>query len=330
MTTPLVSILIPCHNSARWVGPAIASALGQPSVRLEVIAVDDGSTDGTLAELRRNESARVKVIATSNRGASASRNTALGAAQGRFIQFLDADDFLSPTKIGHQLKTLDDCDEVVSFGSATHFYDGEEPSAGMFHEARLSPQLQDPREFQIDLLGGNGVGWMVQTGQWLTPRKIIERAGPWNEHISVDDDGEFFSRVVLNSKKVLPCPESLCYYRKFRIGKNLSARAFSSRQGAESLLASTRLKEAQLLGRTSDARATRAVARLYSNIAINSFPHFAEISLSASIAARRLGYRVSIPDGSKLFRIVAMCVGWKLARRAQAQFRKERVSKDKS
>ena len=89
--TELVSVLIPAHNAERWLAAAIRSVLAQSWPRIEVIIVDDGSSDGTLALAKALESASVKVVSQPNMGAAAARNKALELAQGTYIQWLDAD-----------------------------------------------------------------------------------------------------------------------------------------------------------------------------------------------------------------------------------------------
>jgi len=95
---PLVSILIPAFNAERWIAETIASALAQTYDRTEVIVVDDGSTDGTLAIARRCASPRVSVVTQPHQSAAAARNTALSICQGDYLQWLDADDLLTSDK----------------------------------------------------------------------------------------------------------------------------------------------------------------------------------------------------------------------------------------
>ena len=103
---PLVSILVPAYNSEEWIGDSIRSALAQTWQRKEIIVVDDGSRDRTAEAARRFASKEVKVVSTENRGAAAARNHALQLSQGDYIQWLDADDLLSPDKIERQLAAL--------------------------------------------------------------------------------------------------------------------------------------------------------------------------------------------------------------------------------
>ena len=104
---PLVSILIPAYNAEEWVGAAIASALGQTWRQKEIIVVDDGSTDETLAVVRQFESNEVRVVTQPNQGAAAARNRAFSLSRGDYIQWLDADDLLSPDKVAHQMQAAE-------------------------------------------------------------------------------------------------------------------------------------------------------------------------------------------------------------------------------
>src|SRR6266481_1373366 len=108
---PLVSILIPAYNAGPWIGDTIKSALNQTWPRKEIIVVDDGSRDETVAIARQFTSNDVTVISQENQGASAARNKALQLCQGDYIQWLDADDLLAPDKIQRQLAVLGEVED---------------------------------------------------------------------------------------------------------------------------------------------------------------------------------------------------------------------------
>src|SRR6266702_847709 len=103
---PLVSILIPAYNAQEWISDTIESALDQTWPKTEIIIVDDGSTDQTLAVAKGFNSRGVQVVTQPNQGASAARNTAYALCQGDYIQWLDADDLLEPSKIEKQVQKL--------------------------------------------------------------------------------------------------------------------------------------------------------------------------------------------------------------------------------
>ena len=111
----LVSILIPAYNAEQWLAGTLISALAQTWPHVEVIVVDDGSKDGTLAIAKSFERRSVKVVTQPNMGAPAARNRALELAQGTYMQWLDADDLLEPTKISAQMRVAEERAVAVVF-----------------------------------------------------------------------------------------------------------------------------------------------------------------------------------------------------------------------
>ena len=113
MRTPLLSVVIPVWNRRRLVGEAIDSALGQRPGEVEVIVVDDASTDGTADEVARRYGSRVRLLRMSRRGGPArARNAGAGAATGELLGFLDSDDVWLPGKLDAELRVLDQFDRA--------------------------------------------------------------------------------------------------------------------------------------------------------------------------------------------------------------------------
>lgn len=103
MTVPAVSVIIPVYNAASTLSRAIDSALSQDGAAIEIVAVDDGSTDGS-AEVLGRYGDRIRVLSQPNRGAGAARTAGVRAARGEFVAFLDADDEWLPGKVAAQLR----------------------------------------------------------------------------------------------------------------------------------------------------------------------------------------------------------------------------------
>jgi glycosyltransferase involved in cell wall biosynthesis len=100
---PSVSVVVPCHNCAAYVGDTIASVLAQDFAGFELLTVDDGSTDTTLAVLRpfeRDRRVRVITLPTSHGGPAKARNTGIAASRGTLVMVLDSDDLLRPGALG--------------------------------------------------------------------------------------------------------------------------------------------------------------------------------------------------------------------------------------
>ncbi|RYZ94782.1 MAG: glycosyltransferase family 2 protein, partial [Sphingobacteriaceae bacterium] len=124
MYSPLVSIIIPLYNAEDHIAETIRCTAGQTWQNKEIIIIDDGSADNSVAVAKAFESDLIKVYSQANKGASAARNTGLKYAKGDYIQFLDADDMLSPDKIEQQVTKLRDAPGKVAVCSTIHFYDG--------------------------------------------------------------------------------------------------------------------------------------------------------------------------------------------------------------
>src|SRR6516165_1130699 len=120
----LVSILIPAYNAENWIAYTLQSAVEQTWPRKEIVVVNDGSRDGTAEVARRFAAANVKVVSTRNQGLSAAVNTAYRLCQGDYIQELDADDLLAPSKIEKQLTALRETDRprTLLSGPRGYFY----------------------------------------------------------------------------------------------------------------------------------------------------------------------------------------------------------------
>ena len=210
----LVSIIIPAFNAEKWISTCIKSAVSQTWARKEIIVVDDGSSDETLTIAKSYSSSEIKVVSQKNRGASAARNHGLSLAQGDYIQWLDADDLLASDKISSQMEGTEqgDISRILLSGSWGKFF-------YRLDRSRFEPnslwQDQTPVEWLYRKIDGNL--WMA-IESWLVSRALTNLAGPWNEDLSLDDDGEYFSRIVSCSDKIKFVPESRCFIRRSSIG----------------------------------------------------------------------------------------------------------------
>lgn len=207
---PLVSICIPAYNAEKYIVSTIKSALNQTWQNKEIIIVDDGSTDKTLKIAKVFESENVKVFSQKNKGASAARNYAYSLAKGDFIQWLDADDILAPNKIETQINYfIKNPDPLVLHSVPFRIFYHRLKSA----KYNKTPLWQDlmPKDWLFYHLND---GAFMFPACWLVNRKITDLAGPWDENLTYNDDGEYFFRVVSKSKFIKFHPDTVCYYRK--------------------------------------------------------------------------------------------------------------------
>jgi glycosyltransferase involved in cell wall biosynthesis len=307
---PLVSILIPAFNSEKWIVDTLQSAIAQTWQRKEIIIVDDGSFDATLAITRQFESTDVCVVTQENQGAAAARNKALSLSQGDYIQWLDADDLLAPTKIAAQMEILSLCPNnrtlvTSAWGRFMYRYNCAEwiPSA-------LWCDLS-PTEWLLRKMGEN---LFMLTETWLVSRELTAAAGPWNSSLLVDDDGEYFSRVLLRCESIRFVPDARVYYRMSP--NSLSHIGFSDRK-LDAQLRSMQLQIGYLQS-LEDSQRVRAACVKYLQMGLFYFyPERLDIVMQIEKMAVDLGGQLEIPRLSWKYAWIEAVLGRNLAKRVQ-------------
>lgn len=316
MTPALVSIIIPVYNTEEYIAQAIQTAIDQTWPNTEIIVVNDGSTDRSLAIVQSFKNFAITVISKSNAGAAAARNTGLKQAKGQYIQFLDADDLLSPDKISSQMEVLNGSDDYLAVCNTIHFKDGDDHLSLPITKEWFSKESDGPVDFLIKLYADNnimpGYGGMIQPNAWLTPRKLIDKAGLWHNSLTLDDDGEFFCRTVLASKGIKFSGSGINYYRKYGTRASLSAQ--KSKGAMQSMLMATQLKYSHLKQRSNSNLIDQFFARQFWELGVAAYPRYKDVSAEAINKAKALGYRGLKYSTNKLTAILGKFIGWKILR----------------
>jgi O-antigen/teichoic acid export membrane protein/glycosyltransferase involved in cell wall biosynthesis len=321
---PLVSILIPAFNAQEWIADTLRSAIAQTYEPKEIIVVDDGSSDQTLAIVRRFESEGVQVVAQKNQGAAAARNKAFSLSRGDYIQWLDADDLLAPDKIAKQMAVLShglSKRTVLSgpFGRFRYrYYRAEFTPTGLWRD--LSPV-----EWLLCKMGQNAY---MQTATWLVSRELTEAAGSWNTRLLGDDDGEYFCRVLLASDGTRFVPEANVYYRA-PWANTLSYIGDSARK-LEAHWLSMQLHIRYLRSLESSERTRDACLRYLQTCLIYFYPEKGHIVEQVEQIASELGGRLYTPRLSWKYAWLKVGFGWSLAKRLQIILPRIRWSVEKT
>src|SRR5262249_27077850 len=153
---------------------------------------------------------------------------------------------------------------------------------------------------------------MMPSFAWLTPRAVIEKAGPWNERLSLNDDGEFFCRVVLASAGILFCNEARGYYRS-SAEKTLSRR--HDRDAVVSGYLAIDLSCQRLLQQSDSPEVRRACATHYQRFVFDAYPDAPDLVAAAQRQASMLGGSALNLGGGRTFKIISAAFGWKFAKR---------------
>ncbi len=198
---PLISVIIPAYNCETTIQTALESVLCQTYPNLEIIAIDDGSTDGTRAVIQRLSDQRLRLISQTNAGVSASRNLGIQCSKGELIAFLDADDLWVPTKLTAQFKALQARPAAAVAYSWTDHID----SSG--HLLRAGLRCCHTGNVYQSLLLAN---FLESGSNPLIYRSALETVGGFDPELSHAEDWDMWLRLAqLYEFVVVPEPQVL-------------------------------------------------------------------------------------------------------------------------
>jgi glycosyltransferase involved in cell wall biosynthesis len=171
-----VSVVVPVYNRERYLRESLDSVLTQGAVVSEIVVVDDGSTDGSVA-VAESYGPPVRCVVQKNAGAASARNRGVQQATGEYIAFLDSDDIWMPGKLAAQLRAFADKPELdIVFGETEQF---------------ISPELDEETRRRLQCPAGAMPGYLV--GAMLAKRTVFDRVGSFDTQWHV---GEFIDWYV--------------------------------------------------------------------------------------------------------------------------------------
>ncbi len=314
-SSPLISIIIPVFNAEKYLADSIESALKQSYENIEIIIVDDGSTDKSwyIIESYRKEFPKIiKTFKQKNKGASAARNKAFELSTGHYIQYLDADDLLADNKLEEQLKIFErKGNDIIT--SCTWIKFKEEPNYEIIKRQKIDKDYKNPMEWLVDSWNGQGSG---HGSIWLTPRKTIETTGNWDETLGKNDDGDFFCRVLLNVKEIIYCASTILYYRDTM---DSLSKSFSYSE-CEGLLRSYENYVGYLSGGLNFPKIKTALACNFSSFYSYVYPNYADLLSRAEKNIYQLGLDRFPAVGGRKFKFISKFIGLKRATQIRRLF----------
>jgi glycosyltransferase involved in cell wall biosynthesis len=207
---PLVSVCIPCFNAEKYLFETINCLISQDYENLEILIVDDNSTDSSfqIIEKLALKFDKIRYKKSVRKGAAAARNQAYDLSSGDFIIFFDADDLVEPKFISSQLQTLnfniEDC--VIS-------------SWGRFTKTKETFLLdstsvcRDLSFYEWIIYYWSNTSNMTIPGRILIPRNVVDKSGGWDENLSLNDDFQFFTNIFSQVKTIKYNNEGRLFYR---------------------------------------------------------------------------------------------------------------------
>jgi glycosyltransferase involved in cell wall biosynthesis len=200
---PKVSVIIPTYNRAEKVRKGIDSVLAQSFSDLEVIVVDDGSSDDTGSILRQAYGDRIRCFRQANQGASVARNRGIEESRGEWIAFLDSDDVWEADKLEWQLRALDHFSQQCG-GCYTdvRFFNHAETRT-MFQAAESSYRHEAEMGINTEalrlLVRPGGAGMVICLSSFIARKDLIQRTGGFNPRILYSQDSDFMFRLAMQT-----------------------------------------------------------------------------------------------------------------------------------
>lgn len=208
---PLISVIMPCYNAAMYVAEAVESVFAQSHGNVELIVVDDGSSDSTdiiLQRLAEAHSGRLHLLQSGRLGPYPARNLGLKRASGEYIAFLDADDWWAP-------EALEKLHTALSQGNADLAYCGwQNVGEGITSQPHIPPAYEEE----------DTVDHFVRTCPWpihaaLVKKSLVDRLGGFSERRFASMDYDFWLRALGAGARIKRVPEVLAFYRWHNLGQ---------------------------------------------------------------------------------------------------------------
>jgi glycosyltransferase involved in cell wall biosynthesis len=301
--TPRVSIVMPVYNGERYIADAVRSALAGTFADVELLVVDDGSTDGSVAEATRAAGGdpRLKVLSVPHGGVAAARNAALAAARGEFIANLDADDVMFPDRIARQVAFLDAHLDHVAVGVRLVITD----AAG--RPIRIHGRDFSHEAIDAELLGGNA-GAIANAGAMFRRASALQIGGYAPHLETTGEDHDLWLRLA-EVGRLANLPSVLMRYRVHESNVSVGAekveqrlpitldtlgRAFARRGITDRVPEKRPMRPAKMFERWTDeallahyrGESGRAIARALVAVLLNPFSAAARWALAAVLFGR--------------------------------------------
>lgn len=309
----LVSIIVPAYNCEKYIEETLNCLLNQTWEHKEIILVNDGSTDATLAIAKSFEKRGIKLIEQKNSGAASARNRGFIESSGERIIFFDADDFVGETFIESQILSLGSDDNCVCVSAWGRFNKEDKTS---FIRCTADKEFNLTFSDWIKYYWRNNIH-NTPPGRVIIPRSLIEKSGLWSEKLSLNDDFLFFTKIFSNATIIKFNNKALFYYRSDVDGLSTSKSKASYTSYLNSLISATDIALEKFPDNHDIKRCCANKIQLF---VYELYPDYPDLSSEAIVKISGLADPdYPFPCGGYT-QLLTSLVGWKLTKRIKLLF----------
>lgn len=306
----VISVIMPVYNAQNYIKEAIESVLWQTFKSFELIIVNDGSIDASEAIINGFKDSRIVYLKQENQGQANASNKGVKIARGRYIKFFDADDVLNPLHLEKQYLALNGHDCYLASCQWAYFYENyrlinfEKETTHKNYDYPLD-WLYDSHIHDSGMLGA----WL-----WLIPKKLLDKAGHWDERLSLNNDFDFSTRLLVASKGVKFAEGARLFYRK---GVENSLTLKTNKSAFQSALLTTELAMKTILNVENSERLRKLFADRFQSWIYQMYPRDKNIISKMRNHIQNLGGSQLKPQGGILFRTLNTIFPWTWVKQLQ-------------
>ena len=307
---PIISIIMPVYNAQKYLTESIESVLRQTFKSFELIIVNDGSIDASEAIINGFKDSRIVYLKQENQGQANASNKGVKIARGRYIKFFDADDVLNPLHLEKQYLALNGHDCYLASCQWAYFY--ENHRLINFEKETTHKNYDYPLDWLYDShIHDSG---MLGAWLWLIPKKLLDKAGHWDERLSLNNDFDFSTRLLVASNGIKFAKEARLFYRK---GVENSLTLKTNKRAFQSALLTTELAMKTILSVENSDRLRKLFADRFQSWIYQMYPGNKDIISKMRNHIQNLGGSQLKPQGGILFRTLNTIFPWTWVKQLQ-------------
>ena len=306
----VISVIMPVYNAQNYIKEAIESVLWQTFKSFELIIVNDGSIDASEAIINGFKDSRIVYLKQENQGQANASNKGVKIARGRYIKFFDADDVLNPLHLEKQYLALNGHDCYLASCQWAYFY--ENHRLINFEKETTHKNYDYPLDWLYDShIHDSG---MLGAWLWLIPKKLLDKAGHWDERLSLNNECDFSTRLLVASKGVKFAEGARLFYRK---GVENSLTLKTNKSAFQSALLTTELAMKTILNVENSERLRKLFADRFQSWIYQMYPRDKNIISKMRNHIQNLGGSQLKPQGGILFRTLNTIFPWTWVKQLQ-------------